>query len=99
MNADTLVMPPEWDEEMKCWVVRRTEHFDVRVIPMIFNDRLVIADRGHTFGYDHGWCYDKGGAAVLAALVWDPETQDAPVGWKKQATPGSRVAPTREDAP
>lgn len=33
--------------------------------------------------YDRYWCYPKGGAAVLAALAWDPAPEVEPVGWIK----------------
>ena len=70
----------------------------IRIIPMIFNDRLTIGplELDHQEFY-HGWCYDKGGAAYLAASLWDPIAQDEPMGYKKKATPGHRVAPDRED--
>lgn len=63
--------------------IKRVGDDVVQVMPMIYNDRIVIADA--PLSYRHGWCYDKGGAAILAALVWDPETEDAPAGYKKQA--------------
>jgi hypothetical protein len=88
--AETL---PRWDDQRRAWLVRETEHFEVCVVPMIYNDRLTVAPLGDWSGYSHGWCYDKGGTAFLAALAWDPETQDMPVGWKKQATPGTRTIP------
>lgn len=62
----------------------------VWVLSMIYNDRIVIGPRESGF-YEHGWCYDKGGSAVLAALAWDPRTQDEPEGYKKRATPGHRA--------
>lgn len=62
----------------------------VQIAPMIFNDRLVLTPQSCPALYDHGWCYDKGGAAYLAALVWNPETQGEPLGYKKRATPGLR---------
>jgi hypothetical protein len=63
----------------------------VQVVPMIFNDRIVIGSNPG-MGYEHGWCYDQG-IALIAALVWDPATEDEPAGYKKRATPGRRRAP------
>ena len=65
----------------------------VLICPMIFNDRIVIQTGIDSPCYDHGWCYDKGGAAVIAALVWDPLTEAEPPGYKKRATSGIRVVP------
>lgn len=62
----------------------------IQVMPMLFNDRLVMSPVIAPYTYDHGWCFDKGGAAYLAALVWDPETQGEPPGYKKCATGGKR---------
>lgn len=64
----------------------------VLVVPMIYNDRVVISDAPQ-YGYDHAWCFDKGAPAIVAALVWDPDTQDEPLGYKKKATAGRRKAP------
>lgn len=64
----------------------------IQIMPMIYNDRLIMTPRNSAVAYHHGWCYDKGGAAYLAALVWDPQTQGEPVGYKKRATAGIREA-------
>lgn len=61
----------------------------VQVIPMIFNDRIVISTDPRR-GYDHGWCYDKGGVALVVARVWDPATEAEPPGYKKRATESVR---------
>lgn len=66
--------------------------YRIQIMPMLFNDRLIMTPRDSTATYHHGWCYDKGGAAYLAALVWDPQTQGEPVGYKKRATAGVRQA-------
>jgi hypothetical protein len=69
----------------------------VQIMPMIFNDRLVLTPQSCLGVYDHGWCFDKGPAALLAALVWNPETEGEPVGYKKRATAGVRQAGDRAD--
>lgn len=55
----------------------------VQVMPMIFNDRLVLTpDWAEGAVYDYGWCYPKG-AAHVAALGWDPATEAEPPGYIK----------------
>ncbi len=51
---------------------------------MLFNDRLVMTPQQSWGTYDYAWCYPKGGAAYLAAAVWDPQTQAEPVGFIKR---------------
>lgn len=63
----------------------------VQILPMIFNDRVVLTPESSPWGYDHGWCYERG-VALLAVLAWDPETEAEPVGYKKRATMGLRQA-------
>lgn len=60
----------------------------VQINAMIFNDRLVLAEPGIYGSPCYGWCYPKGGAAHLAALAWDPETDGEPAGYKKAAIGG-----------
>lgn len=75
-----------FDEKIQSLVVKETEKWIVSVTPMIFNDRVILTGRDqypHT--YTAGYCYDQGGAAILAAMAWDPETEHDPVGFKKKA--------------
>lgn len=64
-----------------------TGEWIVSVTPMIFNDRVLLThkERDYPYGCTAGWCYDKGGAAVLAALAWNVDTEDEPAGFKKCA--------------
>jgi hypothetical protein len=62
----------------------------VQICPMLFNDRIVLTPEHFQAVVDHGWCFDKGGAAFLAALIWDPSTQAEPSGYKKRATHRAR---------
>ena len=82
-----LLDEPYFDPRIESMVVRVTENFVVSVSPQLFNDRILLTSRLH--GYPRtwlaGWCYDKGPAAMLAARVFDPETQHEPVGYKKVA--------------
>lgn len=65
----------------------------VQVMPMIFNDRLVLTpEQFEGAFYDYGWCYPKGGAAHLAALAWDPATEAEPTGYIKAVGWRSRAA-------
>lgn len=66
----------------------------VQVMPMLYNDRLVLTPEAQQDGYEHGWCYPKG-AAVIAAAAWNPETQAEPVGYIKRVMPFTRAAGER----
>lgn len=55
----------------------------VQIVPMIFNDRLVLTPEHDAWTYDYGWCYPKGGAARAAALLWNPQTEGEPPGYIK----------------
>jgi hypothetical protein len=84
----TEIPEPYWDKQIQSLVVKESDEWIVSVTPMLCNDRIVFTRRSSYPGcYDAGWCYDKGGAAVLAAMVWDPDTQHEPVGYKKAAVP------------
>lgn len=80
--------PPEvgFNAEIATTVVKVTEHWVVCVTPMLFNDRVCLSRMEH---WDTeiiaGWCYDKGPAAALAAMAWDPETEPRPVGFKRES--------------
>ena len=69
-------------------VITVTDEWVVLVERMIFNHRIVLVDR-EAWENDRartaGWCYDTAEAAFLAAEVFDPATQRAPVGYKKIA--------------
>ena len=69
--------------------LKETETHFIDVIPMIYNWRIVTTPKNFPKVYDRGWCYagrDKT-PAVLAALAWDPDTEEEPMGWIKQAAP------------
>jgi hypothetical protein len=77
---------PYFDLEIMSTVIRHDGDWMVSVTAMIFNDRVMLTHRSE---YPNmataGFCYDKGGAAALAATVWNPEEGAAPVGYKKCA--------------
>lgn len=66
----------------------------VQIDVMLFNDRLILADPHPPEERSYGWCYPKGGAAHLAALAWNPETEAEPAGYTKAAR-GGRTAGER----
>lgn len=63
-------------------------------VPMLLNWRLLVTPKATPGMWTYGWCYD-GRTPIAAALkVWDPQTQNEPLGWKKRpATMAIRVAP------
>lgn len=79
----------EWDDQMRSAIIKRTEHWIVSVTPMMFNDRVLLTSHEeYPWLWTAGFCYDKGGAAYVAAAIWDPETELRPVGYKKVAADG-----------
>lgn len=76
------------------YTIKETETHLVEVIPMLFNDRVVLTPKTCLWVYDYGWCYDKGGAAFYAAYLWNPDTEAEPAGYKK-APLGERKLPER----
>lgn len=87
--TEILVAEPYWDDRMQSLIVKESDEWIVSVTPMIFNDRVLFSMKAdYPWGWTAGWCYDKGGGAVLAAVAWDPDTQHSPVGFKKIAGDG-----------
>lgn len=80
-------MEPYFDPEIASTVVKESDEWIVSVTPMIFNDRIFLTHK--TYDYPHGatagFCYDKGGSAMLAAMAWDFEHDHEPPGHKKVA--------------
>lgn len=82
-----------------CWVqlpdggvrVKETDTHFIDVIPMIYNWRIVTTPKTNEKGYDRGWCYSGRNAqpALLAAMAWDPDAEEEPQGWVKQAAPAT----------
>jgi hypothetical protein len=85
-----------WNDEQQANVVKVTENWIVAVTPMIYNDRIILATHaGWKWGYTAGFCYDKGPAAILAASLWNPETERYPLGYKKIACDSRPGEPPR----
>jgi hypothetical protein len=63
----------------------------VQIMPMIFNDRVVLTPVANPMLIDYGWCFRKGGAAFLAVKAWDPDEEAEPAGHIKAVIPGRRA--------
>jgi hypothetical protein len=82
----------EWLLERAVWRVKETATHYVEIMPMIFNYRIVLTPKSNDQIVDGGWCYfGKGGdsltAAMVAAELWDPDTEMRPAGFGKEALP------------
>jgi len=78
--------PPVWNDDMQSLVIKETDKWVVSVTPMIFNDRILLSSKEEwPHFWTAGYCYDKGPSAVLAAIIWDPEKERNPLGFKKIA--------------
>lgn len=64
----------------------------IQILSMGFNERIVMTPAAFRGVIDYGWCYDRGPTALMAALVWNPETEAEPAGFKKVAGMGGRTA-------
>lgn len=91
--------PPFWVEREydREYVAQETERFVVAVLVMGFNDRIAVTPKEHYgTGWSAGFCYDKGGEAFIRAMLWNPEEDQRPQGFKKiafDARPLSSVDP------
>jgi hypothetical protein len=79
---------PEWFDEPTVdgygrITLGRWGGWTIDICPMLFNDRVVLTPEANPGVYDYGWCYPKGGAALLAALAWNPATEAEPAGYIK----------------
>lgn len=74
-----------WNPGAGSFRIKEGDDWVISIMPMIFNDRVIFSYKDEYPNYSAGWCYDKGGAAALAAAAWDPDTQRKPVGYKKEA--------------
>lgn len=75
-----------WDELIMGWQIKETEHWLVHVTPMLFNHRILLTSHDeYPLTWTAGWCYDTRVAAVVAAAVFEPETEMDPAGFKRLA--------------
>ena len=63
--------------------VGETETAFIEVVPMLFNDRVIVVPKSAPLTVDRHWCFQRGPAAILAALAWDGSDDTEPVGWIK----------------
>lgn len=82
-------------DEHGCVTIGRWGGYLLQISHLLINDRLVLTPEAVPIGYDHGWCYEHGQTALIAAIGWDPEREAEPAGYVKRATPGLRVAGER----
>lgn len=67
---------------------------------MFYNHRLVCVYDDDPMGCAaYGWCYRSMAVLVASAAVFEPATQDEPVGWHKRAGADVRRAPHRDQDP
>ena len=62
-------------------IVKETENWIFSVVPMIYNQRLCISTaKEHGRSYTAGFCYPSSSlsTAILAALLWNPESEQWP---------------------
>lgn len=89
MNMIVDQAMPFWFQEERMFVVKETEDWVICVVPMLFNDRITIANKNEFCRtWTAGWCYEKSFNASLAisfASVWDPSRDQRPQGSKKIA--------------
>ncbi len=71
--------------------VARWGGYLVQIMPMLYNDRLILTPEDAPMGYDYGWCYAKGGHAFAAAALWNPDTEAEPMGYIKAIRSGRRA--------
>lgn len=81
--------PPFWVSQSlgdREYVAQETERFVVAVLVMGFNDRIVVVPKDeYGRGWTAGYCYHKGGEAFIRAMIWNPEEDQRPQGFKKIA--------------
>lgn len=65
-----------------------------------FNHRLMLTPKAAPQGWDWAWCFRGPRELVAGLFVWNPETQNEPLGWHKRPTYlRSRVAPRAAEQP
>jgi hypothetical protein len=66
---------------------------------MFYNHRLICVPDDSLGGAAYGWCYADATTLHLSATLFDPDTQDEPLGWHKRAGADIRRAPHRDKDP
>lgn len=89
-----MINPEMWDDTIAGWLIRETDTYWVHVCPMIFNHRVTLTPKPQKDWYEAGWCYPDLLSAAAAAFVWDPDTQERPEGFTKEAIPRTSPLPS-----
>jgi hypothetical protein len=86
-EATTTEIPVlAYDNRICAFNVRISGPWLVSVASMVFNDRILLSNLSeYPRTWTAGWCYDKGGSALHAAMLWDPDVEREPAGFKKVA--------------
>lgn len=95
-----LIDTPETDPLWQGLVIARETDCRWIAVRMLSNHRLVCVYDDDLSGCGaYGWCYRNMAALVASAAVFEPETQDEPIGWHKRAGADIRHAPRRDQDP
>lgn len=95
-----LIENPDTDPLWQGLVVAHDAGCRWIAVRMLFNHRLVGVLDGETYGgAAYGWCYRNLAALITSAAVFNPDTQDEPIGWHKRAGAAVRRAPNRDQDP
>ncbi|MFE4863267.1 hypothetical protein [Streptomyces sp. NPDC056670] len=94
----TTIAPLVYDElvrnDREGFTIAEDDEYFYDALPYAFNWRLVMTPKADPRVWDYGWCYDGSASLILAMRVWNPETQNEPLGWKKRPTGRTaRIAP------
>lgn len=84
--------------DRESFTVAEDDEYWYDMLPMMFNHRLVLCPKNNPLVYEWAWCFNGPLELGAAVHVWDPDTQNEPVGWKKRPSElRSRVAPRAEE--
>ncbi len=89
-----LIENPQTDPLWQGLVIAHESGCRWIAVPMLVNHRLVCVHDDDPHGCAaYGWCYRSLAALIASATVFEPDTQDEPVGWHKRAGADIRRAP------
>lgn len=95
-----LIENPESDLLWQGLVIAHESGCRWIAVRMLFNHRLVCVPDGEPYGCAaYGWCYRSMAALTVSAALFEPDTQDEPLGWHKRAGDDKRRAPNRDQDP
>jgi len=96
-----LCEKPESDPLWQGLVIAHESRSRWIAVRMLFNHRLIcVPDSRDPFRAEtHGWCYRSMAALTVSATLFEPDTQDEPLGWHKRAGGDIRRAPRRDQDP